>query len=197
MTWLCVDQYESIFMVCHNTWGKVNPVHCQKKTHGQTTNVMCEVTDCINAIQVATRSNINHFECAHMKSISKSIGHQQTNQLKDDLENLSSTGQFYMFSDKSLANLKTIRNECFESNTVPTVQFPCEEDSRFWFFSVVKEDKKKKYYARLERCIVEVDRLTSQVDCSCCTLKRLCEHKMMELSVRCWVTLTALFYPDF
>ena len=44
---ICVDQYESIFMVCHNTRGKVNPVHCQKKTHGQTTNVMCEVTDCI------------------------------------------------------------------------------------------------------------------------------------------------------
>ena len=84
----CADQNESIFMVCHNTRGKVNPVHCQKKIQGQNTNVMCEVTDCINVIQVATCSNINHFECAHMKSISKSIGHQQTNQLKDDdLEN--------------------------------------------------------------------------------------------------------------
>ena len=51
---ICVDQYESIFMVPHNTRGKVNPVHCQKKIQGQNTNVMCEVTDCINAIQVAT-----------------------------------------------------------------------------------------------------------------------------------------------
>ena len=136
------------FRYSHNTRGKVNPVHCQKKIHGQNTNVMCEVTDCINAIQDATRSNINHFECAHIQSISKSIGDQQTNQLKDDyLENFSSTGQFYMFSDMSIANLKTIRDECLESNTVPTVQFPCEEDNRFWFFSVVNKDEEKKYYA--------------------------------------------------
>ena len=85
------------------------------------------------------------------------------------LKFFSNTGQFYMFSDTSIANLKTICDECSQSNTVPTVQFPCEEDSCFWFFSVVNKDKKKKYHARLGRCIVEVDRLTSQVDCSCCT----------------------------
>ena len=145
---ICVDQNESIFMVRHNPRGKVNSVHYQMKIQGQNTNVMCEVTDCINAIQDATRSNINHFECTRIKSISKSIGHQQTNQLKDDdLENVSSSGQFYMFSDTSIANLKTIREECLESNTVPTVQFPCEEDSRFWFFSVVSKDEENKYYA--------------------------------------------------
>ena len=153
---ICVDLNESIFMGRHNTRGKVNPVHCQKKIQGQNTNVLCEVTDCTNAIQDATRSNINHFVCAHIKFISKSIGDQQTNQLKDDyLEIFSSTGQFYMFSDTSIANLKTLRDECLESNTVPIVQFPCEKDSRFWFFYIVNKDEKKNIMLYLEDVLLK------------------------------------------
>ena len=172
---VCVDEKLGIFFVRkHMKGGIAYRTHVQKMVLASHTDMKCELSSCMDFMEVAKLSKMPTVECMHLQQCCNaySIPQKEVLTLKS-LNDLSGDGELKIFSDATILRCAKL-HEAAERNMCNLI-VAVKDSNRYIHFSVL--DDGIHYYSRLGRVTVTADMVKGYLDCSCCSRSRGCVHK--------------------
>ncbi|XP_070557881.1 uncharacterized protein [Ptychodera flava] len=159
-----VDAANGIYLVDNSRKGEGYPVHVQRKVGSATQQTKCESSFC------NTRGrNVTHL-CPHLQSTSFLHPTEEITLDNEVLSNMNTE-----LSEARKTQCLSLKQEAEKVHAPIIAAWNPLGPSKYLYFSVF--DGQIKYYSRLGRVLVTLDKSTGIPSCKCCSARRNCTHK--------------------